>query len=158
MKKRFSFITGIILIFIFTGMASSYTPPPLPSFTVQKIVVPYTSITGKWWTGLAISNESNFEETYYLMFYDETGAAIAGGCLTIDAHAIHTDALQNYLSLGEAVGGHVSIHIRTVSSNEPFSATLFMGNTAESQGFGFQAFRSEEFTTNQVIQCDLPII
>jgi hypothetical protein len=156
MRKRFSFIPGLILISLFAGTASAYTPPPLPTFTIQKLVIPYTSVTGKWWSGLAISNESNYEETYYLTVYDETGAVVGSGCLTIDAHAIHTAALQDYLSLGEDIQGHVSIHIRTTISQEPFSATLFMGNTAESQGFGFQSFRSEESVTHDIIFCDGP--
>jgi len=156
MKKCFTVLLGIIMIFLFSGIASSLTPPPIPIFTVQKIVIPYTAVTGKWWTGLAISNESNFEDTYQLKFYDETGMIIGSGCITINAHAIHTSALQDYLDLGEDVNGHVSIHIRTVSSQKPFSATLFMGNTAESKGFGFQTFRSEEFTTTGFVLCDPP--
>ena len=86
--------------------------------------------------------------------YAENGDFIASGCITVNAHAIFTDALQNYFVNGDWVDGHVSVEIIQVSdSTVKFSATLFMGNTAESRGFGFQSFRSENYEMFSDLMC-----
>jgi len=151
MINRFNITLALFIILLTTGIATAYTPM---TYTAQKIFIPYTSITGKWWTGLAITNESAESHNYYLRFYAENGDFIASGCITVNAHAIFTDALQNYFVNGDWVDGHVSVEIIQVSdSTVKFSATLFMGNTAESRGFGFQSFRSENYEMFSDLMC-----
>lgn len=156
MNKHFLLCLFLIFSFFFAEFSAA-APPPEP-YHAQKIFIPYTSITGKWWTGLAITNESSDDQSYYLRFYDENGNFIASGCLWVDAHAIYTDALQNYFVNKNWLAGHVSIEIiQTADGGDRFSTTLFMGNTAESKGFGFQSFRSEDYEMDGAVMCmELP--
>ena len=152
MKKQLmlGWVMALVLCFLLTCPAVS------AAFTAQRIVIPYTSTTDKWWSGLAIHNESDSTETYSVSFYAEDGTFIAGDCVTVQPHAIARDALPGFASDPEMIDGAVSVYIRTVGpSSTTFSATLFVGNTAESQGFAFQSYRSEDYEAFAIILCNI---
>jgi hypothetical protein len=131
-------------------------PAVSAAFTAQRIVIPYTVTTDKWWSGLAIHNESDSAETYSVSFYAEDGTFIAGDCVTVQPRAMVRDALPAFASDPEMIDGAASVYIRTTgASDDTFSATLFVGNTAESQGFAFQSYRSEDYEAFAVILCDI---
>ena len=154
MKKR-----SLNTLFISLVMSFLLALPAVcAAFTAQRIVIPYTVTTSKWWSGLAIHNESDSAETYSVAFYGEDGAYLSGDCVTVQPHAIARDALPNFADDPSLIQGAVSVYIRTVgASDATFSATLFMGNTAESQGFGFQSYRSEDHEAFAIILCDIII-
>jgi hypothetical protein len=145
MKKKHLISLAVVLIFsfVFTGSTIAIMPP---SITVQRVVIPYTAVSSNWWTGLAIHNQSSASETYYIHFYDEAGNFISGSSVTIPAHGTSKDSVQNYADDPADIDGSVSVYIETDGvSDETFSATIFIGNTASSQGFGFQTYWSQEY-------------
>jgi hypothetical protein len=145
--KKTCISLAFILFFSFIISDSSFGI--MFTVTAQRIIIPYTTVSEKWWSGLAIHNESNAAHTYYVGFYDEDGTELFGKCVTIAPHAIDKNSLQNYASDPTEIKGAVSVYIRTTgASDEPFSATLFMGNTAETQGFGFETYRSQSIETS----------
>jgi len=147
MKKKYFISLAVIMIFSFVSTGSTIAIMP-PSFTVQRIIIPYTAISNNWWTGLAIHNQTNASQSYFVYFYDEAGNYIPGGSITIPAHGIDKDSVQNYANDPADIDGSVSVYIETNgASDETFSATIFIGNTASSQGFGFQTYWSQDYDT-----------
>lgn len=154
MKKQsmLGWVIALVLCFLLTLPAVS------AAFTAQRIVIPYTATTDDWWTGLAIHNESGSATTYSVSFYAEDGTFIAGDCVTVQPHAIVKDVLPAFASDPETIDGAVSVYIRTTGASDvTFSATVFVGNTAGNQGFGFQSYRSEDYEAFAIILCDIII-
>lgn len=150
MKKQSKLLALILLacIFFFSGTAISAT--------LQRIVIPYTVIKTNWWTGLAIHNESESSATYHIIFIDENGQYISGNCFEVPPFCIKKGVIQEFATPLQ-LNGYYSIHIWNIESpSEPFSATLFMGNNAANEGFGFDTFRSHDFETSALVQC-IPI-
>ena len=118
----------------------------------QYLNIPYGTVAGDYWTGIAIHNESDLDIEYHVTIYDANGTLIgeSDDCLLIDAHATHVDLIENFID--ESFTGRFSVIIRPIyASTYRFSVTMFMGNTGSSnQGFAFTTYRSEN-STNPVL-------
>lgn len=136
MKKLCLFLLVVLLLPVTSSFA--ITPPTL---TGQQIFIPYTAVGGGWWSGLAITNISASTMTFSIGVFKENGVWVAGSSFSVPAHAMKVDALENFFG-GTPPDNMMSIRIRT--GNEPFKATLFVGN--DMGGFGFQNYNSGEYT------------
>ena len=137
MKKIYLFILFFVLLLPVT---SSFAAPS--TGTGQQIIIPYTQIGDGWWSGLAINNTFTSSMTFTVAVYRESGIYAIGSSFAVAAHAMKVDVLENFFS-GTPPSGRMLVRIRT-TTNQPFQATLFVGNTEG--GFGFQNYTSEEYT------------
>lgn len=136
MKKLCLFLLVVLLLPVTSSLAAA----PI-TLTGQQIFIPYTAVGGGWWSGLAITNTSDSAMTFSIGVFKENGVWVAGSSFSVPAHAMKVDALENFFG-GTPPDNMMSIRIRT--SNEPFKATLFVGN--DMGGFGFQNYNSGEYT------------
>jgi len=154
--------TFLILIFASLMIATFSTSAfSIASWTAQNVNIPYVSVnaTAGYWAGVSIHNESSSMMTVNLFLTDSTGATVAtSNCNNIDAGGSITDLLDNFFNTTIPTGRYtLNIESNGASSNR-FSATLFMGNTGESNpGFAFQSFRSENFESSYFFFCVMPI-
>ncbi len=142
-KKYFLYLASILMFsFLFTGSALAASQ--------QQVVIPYAVENSRWWTGIAVNNETDEIMNCYLSIYAEDGTLIDSDCFTVEPKAIYADSLDNFVT--ETVEGRVSIYIRTnflAGWTSPFSVTMFMGN--DKSGFGMQTFQSQDYEAIAVI-------
>lgn len=147
MKKIFMIsISFLLFLFIIT--------PPAYCYNAQRVIIPYAVVSTSWWTGLAIHNESDSTLYVLVTVYDDTGKKIDAECYAVQPEGLRVDLLENFVD--DPVGGRVSIHVQTTGGwSDRFSVTMFMGNTKNSQGFGFQTYWSESYILDDMIVCKI---
>lgn len=123
-------------------------------FTAQQLWAPYVVIEDEWWSGGSLHNQSSETELYSFSFYDPEGNRVGGKCILLEANEQKTLFMQDFTYPGEIDTGRYSVYIRTAGmSQNKFSFTLFVANSADSMGFGFQTYNSEDFETESIVVC-----
>jgi hypothetical protein len=133
MKKLFLIILFVLLL----PVTSSFAAAP-PTATGQQIFIPYSAVGEGWWSGLVINNISDSTMTFSISALKENGGWVEGSSFSVAAHTMKVDMLEKFFG-GTPPNDRMSVRIQT-GTNEPFGATLFVGNNEG--GFGFQNYAS----------------
>jgi hypothetical protein len=147
MRKLCLFILVVSLL----SVTSSFAAPP-PTGTVQRLFIAYVPVVGEWWSGLVIHNTSEGSRTFIIRAFRENGTYKDSASFSVAANAMRVDTVQNYFG-GTPPDPRMSLRIQSSNyTDESFRATLFVGNGEG--GFGFQNYKSEEYTYPLVMTSD----
>jgi len=127
----------IILFVLLLPVTSSFAATPTTA-TGQQIFIPYSGVGEGWWSGLVINNISDSAMTFSISVFKENGVWVEGSSFSVAAYAMKVDVLENFFG-GTPPDNRMAVRIQT-GTNEPFEATLFVGNSEG--GFGFQNYTS----------------
>jgi hypothetical protein len=103
----------------------------LPPVNYGVVIGYYTSVSGEWWTGLAITNASSNTNYITVGCFDASGNAVAGGSLTLGANALQAALIATFMQTGK-VPQKGSI---AVFGTEPFIVDRYLGDLIGG-GFG----------------------
>ena len=129
---------SLIILFVLLLPVTSFSAIVRLAVPAQQISIPYTQVGDGWWSGLAINNISDGTMTFSISAIKDDGTQVDGSSFPVLAHAMKVGLVESFFT-GMAPSGRMSVRIQTVT-NEPFEATLFVGNTEG--GFGFQNYTS----------------
>ena len=101
------------------------------------IHIPYVTVGGEWWSGLAVTNLSDQELLVAIYATTEDGVEKSGEFFVVKPHGMHVDLLQKYFA-GGLPASRVHVRLGSLLGN-PFKATLYVGNNS---GFSFQHYDS----------------
>ena len=93
--------------------------------TTYGVVIGYfTVVSGQWWTGLAVTNNSGSSNVIKVGCFDTSGNAVGGGSITLGANAMQVDQIAAFIKTGSVPQkGAIAVF-----GTAPFIVDRFLGN------------------------------
>lgn len=103
------------------------------------VVIPYFATHDHWWTGLAVTNESDSTAEFSIGCLDVNGAVVASGTFTLPGEALTAHLIDGFIGMGTVPGrGQIAIF-----SDQAFVVDRYLGN--EWGGYGDWIFNSQAY-------------
>ena len=107
----------------------------------EMVLFSYYASNANWWTGLAILNYSNNNNSMRIQVFNSTGTEVASGNFNVGAYDQRVDLIQNIIQIGTLPAtGYI-----VIEGSEDFYADKFTGNLGSQGGFSEVEKESDSF-------------
>ena len=126
--KKIVIIVVVLMALICWYPGSKVSAAPVRD---QMVLFSYYVSNANWWTGLAILNYSNTNNSMFLTVFDSSGVEAATGSFSVGAYDQRVDLIENIIQLGILPPkGYI-----VIEGSEQFYVDKFTGNLGSQGGF-----------------------